>query len=68
MPRNAMRIKVEKEYSRLLSGDKSLNRRAVTPLVIEAVSDFFEVSRQSAAIRMLELGYNEAEAFCDMVS
>ena len=68
MPRNAMRIKVEKEYRRLLSGDKSLNRRAVTPLVIEAVSDFFEVSRQSAAIRMLELGYNEAEAFCDMVS
>lgn len=68
MPRNAMRAKVEKEYTRLLSGDKSLNRRAVTPLVIEAVSDFFEVSRQSTAIRMLELGYNEAEAFCDMAS
>ena len=45
MPRNAMRTKADKEYRRLLSGDKSLNRRAVTPLVIETVSDFFEVSR-----------------------
>lgn len=32
--------------------------------MLEVVSDFYEVSKQSAAIRMYELGYQEAEEYC----
>ena len=56
MPRNAFKKKVDTTYDELLAATGSSDRRFVTPGVIDIVSDFFEVSKQSAAIRMLELG------------
>lgn len=66
MPRNAFKKKVEETYRELLKEETSADRHSVTPLVIENVANFFEVSQQSTAIRMLELGFNEAEAFCEI--
>lgn len=62
MPQIAFRKKVEEIYRKLTVGN--INKNAVTSSVLDIVSEFFEVSKQSAAIRMLELGYLEAEAFC----
>lgn len=67
MPRNAFKKKVDTTYDELLAATGSSDRRFVTPGVIDIVSDFFEVSKQSAAIRMLELGYTEAEEYCGEV-
>lgn len=64
MPRNAFKRKVDATYNKLFEGGNSTNKIAVTLTVIEIVSGFFEVSQQSAAIRMCELGYQEAEEYC----
>lgn len=64
MPRNAFKAKVDASYKQLLGTNKNADRRSVTSSVIEIVSDFYEVSKQSAAIRMYELGYQEAEEYC----
>ena len=64
MPRTAFRKKVDETYKHLLADCSGHNRLSVTSNVIDTVSEFFDVSRQSAAIRMLELGYHEAEEFC----
>lgn len=64
MPRTAFKKKVEHIYQMLLADNPSADRSIVTEYVIDNVADFFEVSRQSAAIRMYELGYSEAEAYC----
>ena len=61
MPRNAFRSKVDATYRQLTGDNKNICKRAVTSTVLDIVSGFFEVSKQSAAIRMLELGYPEAE-------
>ena len=63
MPRNAFRKKVDETY-KLLCSNNGLTKLSVTSNVIDVVSDFFAVSKQSAAIRMLELGYQEAEEYC----
>ena len=55
--------KVDETYKRLC-GSNDLTKLSVTSNVIDIVSDFFAVSKQSAAIRMLELGYQEAEEHC----
>lgn len=64
MPRNAFKRKVDATYSKLLDGNRGTDKSTVTSSVLEIVSDFFEVSKQSAAIRMYELGYQEAEEYC----
>lgn len=64
MPRNAFKKKVDHTYQVLLADNPNAERSIVTQYVIDNVADFFEVSRQSAAIRMLELGYAEAEMYC----
>ena len=64
MPRNAFRSKVDATYRQLTGDNKNICKRAVTSTVLDIVSGFFEVSKQSAAIRMLELGYPEAEEYC----
>lgn len=64
MPRNAFKKKVDHTYQVLLSDNPRADRSIVTQYVIDNVADFFEVSKQSAAIRMLELGYAEAESYC----
>lgn len=64
MPRTAFKKKVDHIYQVLLADNPNADRSIVTEDVIDNVADFFEVSRQSAAIRMYELGYIEAEAYC----
>lgn len=64
MPRNAFTKKVDHTYQVLLADNPNAERSIVTQYVIDNVADFFEVSRQSAAIRMFELGYAEAEMYC----
>ena len=64
MPRTAFKKKVDHLYQVLLADNPNAERSIVTEYVIDNVADFFEVSRQSAAIRMVELGYSEAEAYC----
>ena len=64
MPRTAFKKKVDQIYQVLLADNPNADRSIVTEYVIDNAADFFEVSRQSAAIRMYELGYGEAEAYC----
>lgn len=64
MPRTAFKKKTDHIYQMLLADNPNADRSIVTKYVIDNIADFFEVSRQSAAIRMFELGYNEAEAYC----
>lgn len=64
MPRNAFKAKVDASYKQLLGINRNADRCSVTSAVIAIVSEFYEVSKQSAAIRMYELGYPEAEEYC----
>lgn len=64
MPRNAFKKKVDHSYQMLIEDNPNADQNAITERVINNVSDFFKVSKQSAAIRMFELGYVEAEAYC----
>lgn len=64
MPRTAFKKKVDHIYQMLLADNPNADRSIVTEFVIDNIADFFEVSRQSAAIRMYELGYTEAEMYC----
>lgn len=61
MPRTATKRKIETLYAAFSS--MGGRRSAYTEQVIAAIADFFEVSKQSAAIRMTELGYDDAARF-----
>ncbi len=63
MPRKAAKKKIEALYARFSFMEK--DRAACTEQVIAALADFFAVSKQSAAIRMTELGYDDAVRFTD---
>ena len=62
MPRTATKKKVDSLY-RELTQDSGLIKEAVTETLIAKLAVFFEVSKQSAAIRMVELGYDEASPY-----
>lgn len=64
MPRKATTKKIEELYDELRTGRDSSDRYEVAGSVVDKLSQFFHVSRQSAAIRMLELGFAEAEMYC----
>ena len=64
MPRTATKNKIEVTFKKLLKESPGTSRQDVTEMVIDTIAEFFEVSKQSAAIRMLELGYAEAEEYC----
>lgn len=63
MPRKATKKKIEALYAGFSSTGN--DRANCTKLVIAALADFFAVSKQSAAIRMTELGYDDAAPFTD---
>lgn len=63
MPKNMTIQKIEELYKEALYGSMSDNRFPVTRAVIDKLATFFRVSKQSAAIRMQELGYQEASEF-----
>ena len=64
MPRQATKKKVEQLYIEIVPPGGYVDKQAVIEVVIDRLAKFYKVSRQSAAIRMVELGYPEAEAYC----
>ncbi len=64
MPRIATKKKVDSLFEELITDNNRSARVVVAGAVVDRLAAFFKVSRQSAAIRMVELGYNEAEPYC----
>ena len=64
LPRVATKKKVDSLFAELITSDKRSARIEAAGKVVDRLADFFKVSRQSAAIRMVELGYYEAEPYC----
>lgn len=62
MPRSATRKKADELFDKFQK-ETGLSHDAVTEKVVVEVSEFFEVSKQSAAIRLTELGYDNAAQF-----
>lgn len=66
----APRILMPKKAAKTLLADlirrseEFLNRAEAVELMVTEFANTFEVSRQSAAIRMVELGFIEAEPYC----
>jgi hypothetical protein len=63
MPKIAAKKKLAELYNIALKKLDTLDRFIVTQEVIDKFSEFYCVSKQSAAIRMTELGYPEAGEF-----
>lgn len=63
MPGKATKKKIEALYAGF--SQKDGDHTSCTEQVIAALADFFAVSKQSAAIRMTELGYDDALRFTD---
>lgn len=63
MPRKATIKKIDELYDTRIRAGGSPTNIADIKIVIEQLADFFGVSKQSAAIRMVELKHPEAEAF-----
>lgn len=64
MPRHATKKKIDQLYIEIVPPGGYSGRKGVTEVVIERLSEFYKVSKQSAAIRMVELGYQEAQDYC----
>lgn len=62
MPRTATKKKIESLYESLRNQD-GMSQKDATGVVVTKLAEFFAVSKQSAAIRMLELGYDDAEQY-----
>lgn len=64
MPRHATKKKIDQLYIEIVPPGGYSGRKEVTEVVIDRLSKFYKVSKQSAAIRMVELGYPEAQDYC----
>ena len=64
MPRTATKKMIDSLFEEYICSEKCSARVEVAETVVAHLAEFFKVSRQSAAIRMVELGYNEAEPYC----
>ena len=64
MPKVAAMKKLDELYSAALKINSTSDRFSVTQEVIDEFANFYHVSKQSATIRMTELGYPEAREFC----
>lgn len=64
MPQNAARILIQRLHEKSIG---VVNRSEATELIIMEFAKFYGVSKQSAAIRMVELGYEPACPFCEYV-
>ena len=56
--------KIDQLYIEIVPPGGYLGRKEVTEVVIDRLSKFYKVSKQSAVIRMVELGYPEAQDYC----
>ena len=56
-------LKIEGFYKKAVASG-NITRSAMTQSVISSLAEFFHVSKQAAAIRMVDLGYSEASVYC----
>lgn len=64
MPKKAAKKKVEQLYIEIVPSGGYTSRDEVAETVVERLAAYYRVSKQSAAIRMCEIGYPEAEPYC----
>ena len=68
MPKKATYKKIEELLIELVPSGRYTNQQELTSLIVESLAIFFKVSKQSAAIRMVELGYKDAIEYCSTES
>ncbi len=68
MPRKATEKKVEQLFIEIIPSGGHTDRSRVAETVVERLAAYYRVSKQSAAIRMCEIGYPEAEPYCTVES
>lgn len=61
MPIQTVRIKIEELYAKYGYYENETDRTMILECVIDELSEFYKVSKQSAKIRMIDLGYKEAD-------
>ncbi|WP_052144576.1 ImmA/IrrE family metallo-endopeptidase [Halalkalibacter okhensis] len=61
MPKEMVKIKIRELVTFYGSSEIGINRITVLQNIIDDLAEFFCVSKQSAKIRMIELGYEEAK-------
>ncbi|HGC8480124.1 TPA: XRE family transcriptional regulator [Streptococcus agalactiae] len=60
MPKVQTRIKIRELFQTLTLVNPDINRSELVQEVVDNLATFFEVSRQAAKIRMIDLGFKEA--------
>jgi Zn-dependent peptidase ImmA (M78 family) len=60
MPLETTKIKIDELYEKYGYSDNDQERTEILERVIDDLADFYNVSKQSAKIRMIDLGYREA--------
>ena len=60
MPRVQTRIKIRELFQTLTLVNPDISRSELVREVVDNLSDFFKVSKQAAKIRMIDLGFKEA--------
>ncbi|MDR1669124.1 MAG: helix-turn-helix domain-containing protein [Oscillospiraceae bacterium] len=62
MPVQTVGQKIEELYAKYGYHENETNRTMVLECVVDELADFYKVSKQSAKIRMVDLGYKEADS------
>lgn len=60
MPKKQTRIKIRELYRTLTLVNPDMSRSELVQEVVDNLADFFNVSKQAAKIRMIDLGFKEA--------
>lgn len=60
MPKVQTRIKIRELFQTLTLVNPEISRSELVKEVVDSLADFFKVSRQAAKIRMIDLGFKEA--------
>jgi hypothetical protein len=61
MPIQTVNVKIEELYAKYGYYENETDRTMILECVIDELSEFYKVSKQSAKIRMIDLGYKEAD-------
>lgn len=68
MPKTTAETKINELYAELSEKHRYMSREKLTAYVVAELAAFFGVSRQSAKLRMIELGYEEAKGVLNYVN
>ena len=60
MPKNKTRIKIRELYRTLTLVNPDMSRSELVQEVVDNLADFFNVSKQAAKIRMIDLGFESS--------